>query len=347
MGTSYAKMARIDLKKRMALSMQERKPGGPFWQAPIIHSVVFMIYDVLVVGSGVSGLAGGMYAGRLGLKVLIIGELRGGTITLTHIVENYPGFTSLTGMELADKIEAHARAYPNVEIKDGKVGKISRNAGGTFSVESDAGKHDALAMLYATGTEWRKLGVKGEAEFANKGVHYCALCDGAFYKGKNVAVIGGADSAVKDALMLAQFASKVYIIYRGDKIRAEPVNYDAVTSHPKIEIIYNTNVLEIFGEKKVSGVLLDKPHGGSGRLALDAVFVAVGHTPLSQLAKEAGAEIDAKGHVKINRNSETSLPGFFAAGDVTDTRFKQAIVGVGEAVSAAYSAYLYLEGKKK
>ena len=306
-----------------------------------------MIYDVLVVGSGVSGLAGGMYAGRLGLKVLIIGELRGGTITLTHIVENYPGFVSLTGMELADKIEAHARAYPNVEIKDGKVSKIARNADGTFSVESDSGKYDARSVLYATGTEWRKLGAKGEKEFANKGVHYCALCDGAFYKGKHVAVIGGADSAVKDALMLTQFASKVYIIYRGDKLRAEPVNYNAVTSHPKIEIIYNTNVLEIYGEKKAAGVLLDKPFNGSDRLVLDAVFVAVGHTPLSQLAKEAGADIDAKGHVKINRNSETSVPGFFAAGDVTDTRFKQAIVGVGEAVSAAYSAYLYLEGKKK
>jgi len=305
-----------------------------------------MVYDVLVVGSGVSGLAGGMYAGRLGLKVLILGEMRGGTITLTHVVENYPGFISLTGMELADRIERHARAYPNVEIKDGKAGKIARQSDGTFSIESDIGKYEAKAVLFATGTEWRKLGVKGENEFASKGVHYCALCDGAFYKGKQVAVIGGADSAVKDALMLTRFASKVYIIYRGDKIRAEPVNYDAVTKHPKIEIIYNTNVLEIYGEKKAAGVLLDKPYNGSGKLAVDAVFVAVGHTPLSQLAKEAGVDIDAKGHVKINRNSETSVQGFFAAGDVTDTRFKQAIVGVGEAVSAAYSAYLYLEGKK-
>ena len=305
-----------------------------------------MIYDVIVVGSGVSGLAGGMYAGRLGLKVLILGEMRGGTITLTHVVENYPGFISLTGMELADKIEAHARAYPNVEIKDGKVAKIARNADGTFSVESDAGKYESSAVLYATGTEWKKLGAKGEKEFANKGVHYCALCDGAFYKAKPVAVIGGSDSAVKDALLLAQQSAKVYVIYRGDKIRAEPINYGALMKNPKIEIICNTNVLEIFGEKKATGVLLDKPHNGSGRLAVDAVFVAIGHTPLSQLAGEAGVDIDAKGHVKISRNSETSVPGFFAAGDVTDTRFKQAIVGVGEAVSAAYSAYLYLEGKK-
>ena len=305
-----------------------------------------MLYDIVVIGSGCAGLSGAMYAGRLGLKTLVLGEMRGGTITLTHIVENYPGFISLTGMELADKLEAHARAYPNVEIKDEKVGKIAKMASGTFEVEGDSGKYSAKSILYATGTEWKKLGAAGEKEFANKGVHYCALCDGAFYKGKTVAVIGGSDSAVKDALMLTQFAGKVYVIYRGDKIRAEPVNYDAVTKHPKIEIIYNTNVLEIYGEKKVAGVLLDKKVNGSDRLALDAVFVAVGHLPLSQIAAQTGVEIDAKGHVKINRNSETSLPGFFAAGDVTDTRFKQAIVGVGEAVSAAYSAYLYLEGKK-
>ena len=311
-----------------------------------MQHVVIMLYDIIVVGSGCAGLAGAMYAGRLGMKTLVLGEMRGGTITLTHIVENYPGFISLTGMELADKLEAHARAYPNVEIKDGKVGKIVRSADGTFTVESDAGSYSSKTVLYATGTEWKKIGVKGEKEFANKGVHYCALCDGGFYKGKVAAVIGGADTAVKDALLLTQFASKVYIIYRGDKLRCEPANYDAVTKNPKVEIIYNTNVLEIYGEKKAAGVLLDEPHNGSDKLALDAVFVAIGHTPLSAIAKGAGVETDAKGHVKISRNSETNVHGFFAAGDVTDTRFKQAIVGVGEAVSAAYSAYLYLEGKK-
>jgi thioredoxin reductase (NADPH) len=213
-------------------------------------------------------------------------------------------------------------------------------------VASDAGTYQSRAILYATGTEWRKLGAPGEKEFANKGVHYCALCDGAFYKGKTVGVIGGSDSAVKDALLLATLAGKVYIIYRGEKIRAEPINYESVMKNPKIEVIYNANVLEIYGEKKATGVLLDTPHNGSDKLPIDAVFVAIGHLPLSALAKDVGVEIDAKGHVKINRNSETNVPGFFAAGDVTDTRFKQAIVGVGEAVSAAYSAYLYLEGKK-
>ncbi len=305
-----------------------------------------MAYDMIIIGTGCAGLAGAMYAGRLGMKVLALGEMRGGTITTTNIVENYPGFITLTGMELAQKLEDHARAYPSVEIKDEKATKIERKSGGTFAITTDAGKHEAKTVIFATGTEWKKLGAKGEKEFANKGVHYCALCDGAFYKKKIVAVIGGSDSAAKDALVLTEWADKVYMIYRGEKIRPEPVNYDRVLANKKIEIIYKTNVAEILGEKKVSGVTLDKPHKGSSKLALDAVFVAVGHLPLSQLAKEAGVEIDGKGYVKINRNSETNVPGFYAAGDVTDTRFKQAIVGVGEAVEAVYSAYLHLGGKE-
>ena len=304
-----------------------------------------MIYDMIIVGSGCAGLAGAMYAGRMNLSVLVLGEMRGGTITTTHIVENYPGFVSLTGFELAEKLEKHARAYPSVEIKDEKVKGIAKK-GGNFEVAGESGTYEARTMLYATGTEWKKLGVKGEKEFASKGVHYCALCDGNFYRGKTVAVVGGSDTAAKDALFLASVASKVFIIYRGGKIRPEPINYALVMKNPKIEIISNTNVVEIFGEKKVKGVVLDRPCKGSGRLPLDAAFIAVGHVPLSSLAKEIGVETDAKEQVRINRNSETNVAGFYAAGDVTDTRFKQAIIGVAEAVSAVYSANLYLEGKK-
>jgi thioredoxin reductase (NADPH) len=304
-----------------------------------------MAYDMIIIGSGVAGLSGAMYAGRMGMKVLVLGEMRGGTITTTNIVENYPGFKSIGGFELAQKLEEHAKAYPSVEVKDEKVAKIAKT-GAEFTVKSDAGEYASKTILYATGTEWKKLGCKGEKEFANKGVHYCALCDGAFYKGKRVAVIGGSDSAAKDALALTEWAEKVYMIYRGEKIRPEPINYDRVAKNPKIEIIYNTNVVEILGEKKVGSVRLDKPYNNSDVLPMDAVFVAIGHLPLSALAKEAGVEVDGKGYVKISRNSETSVPGFFAAGDVTDTRFKQAIVGVGEAVEAVYSAYLYIGGKE-
>lgn len=307
-----------------------------------------MLYDMVIVGSGCAGLAGAMYGGRLGMKVLVLGEMRGGTITTTHLVENYPGFISLTGLELAQKLEAHAKYYePNVEIKDEKVKGIERKKDGTFAVSSDGGSYSSKTILFATGTIWKKLGVPGEKEHANRGVHYCALCDGAFYKGKTVAVIGGSDTAAKDALVLTEWAHKVYMIYRGDRIRPEPANYERVVKNPKIEIIYNANVLHINGEKKVSSVTLDKPYNGSDKLALDGAFIAVGHLPLSAIAVAAGVAVDQHGYVKINRNSETNVPGFFAAGDVADTRFKQAIVGVGEAVSAIYSAHLYLGGGKK
>ncbi len=305
-----------------------------------------MEYDMIIVGSGAAGLSGAMYAGRMGMRVLVLGEMRGGTITGTDIVENYPGFISLSGMELADKLEAHARAYKNVEIKDEKVSGIKKGTNGTFAVKSETATYGSKTVLYATGTEWKKLGAPGEKEFAGKGVHYCALCDGAFYKGKRVAVIGGSDSAAKDALVLTQWAEKVYMIYRGEKIRSEPVNYEKVMANKKIEVIYGTNVIGIKGEGKVKEAVLDKPFSGSPSLQLDAVFVAIGHLPLSGLAKEAGVDVNDKGYVKINRNSETNLPGFFAAGDVTDTRFKQAIVGAGEAVEAVYSAYLYIGGKQ-
>ena len=306
-----------------------------------------MLYDMIIVGAGCAGLAGAMYAGRMGMKVLVLGELRGGTITTTNIVENYPGFISLTGLELAQKLEEHAKSYATVTIKDEKVKAIKKNADGSFAITSDGGSYQSKTVIFATGTDWKKLGVPGEKEYANKGVHYCALCDGAFYKGKTLAVIGGSDTAAKDALVLTEWAEKVYMIYRGEKIRPEPPNYVRVMENRKIEIIQKTNVLEVKGEKKVTAVTLDKPYKGSATLPLDAVFVAIGHVPLSQLAKDAGAAIDEKGYVKINRNSETNVPGFYAAGDVTDTRFKQAIVGVGEAVEAVYSAYLYLETKKK
>jgi len=305
-----------------------------------------MLYDMIIVGSGCAGLGAAMYAGRLAIKALVLGELRGGTITTTNIVENYPGFISLTGIELAQKLEEHAKAYPSVEIKDERVAKIAKKSDGKFAVTTDAGMHESKTVIYATGTEWKKLGVPGEKEFANKGVHYCALCDGAFYKKKTVAVIGGSDSAAKDALVLTGWADKVYMIYRGEKIRPEPVNYERVMANKKIEIIHKTNVTAVHGEKKVTGATLDKPHKGSSKLALDAIFVAIGHLPLSAIAKGAGVAVDEKGYVKINRNSETNVPGFYAAGDVTDTRFKQVIVGVGEAVEAVYSAYLFLGGKE-
>jgi len=308
-------------------------------------------YDFVVIGAGVAGLAAGMYAARLGLKTLILGATHGselpvgGVITTTNIVENYPGFISLSGPELAEKIEKHARSYDLVEIKEEMVEKVAKENGG-FKLKTNKSDYSGKAVLFATGTKWKKLpeSVKGSREFEHKGIAYCALCDGPLYKDKVVAVVGGSDSAVKDALVLAEHAKRVYIIYRKEKIRAEPINLKRVEKNKKIEIINNANVLEIEGSEVVNSVVLDKEHNGSSRLKLEGVFVAIGHEVLSGLAKELGVKLNKKNEIIIDhKNSSTNLGGVFAAGDVADKPFKQAITGVAEGCTAAHSAYEYIQ----
>jgi thioredoxin reductase (NADPH) len=307
-------------------------------------------YDFISIGAGGSGLAGGMYAARLGLKTLILGKMSGselpvgGVITTTDVVENYPGFKSLSGQELGKKLEDHARDYDLVTIKTEEALEISKEGEG-FIVKTKKGEYKAKSILFATGTKWRKLpeDVKGSRELENKGVHYCALCDGPLYKNKIVGVIGGSDSAAKDALLLSKHAKKVYIIYRGEEIHPEPVNYEKIKKSDNMEIINNTNVKEIKGSEKVEEVVLDKEYDGSNTLKLDGVFVAIGHIVLSDLAQDLGVEVNDKKEIIIDhKTSETNVEGIFAAGDVTDKPFKQLITGVGDACTAAYSAYEYI-----
>ncbi|MFB6246413.1 MAG: NAD(P)/FAD-dependent oxidoreductase [Candidatus Pacearchaeota archaeon] len=307
-------------------------------------------YDFIVLGGGGSGLSGAMYAGRLGLKSLVLGHASGselpigGVITTTDLVENYPGFKSLTGHELAKKLEDHARDYDEVTISSEKAEEVKKIKKG-FSVKTKKRTYHGKTILVATGTKWKKLpeSVKGSEEFENKGVHYCALCDGPLYKGKNVGIIGGSDSAAKDALALSQSANHVYIIYRGEEIHPEPINGERVKKKGNIEVINNTNVTEIKGDKTVNQVVLDNEYKGSKTLDLDAVFVAIGHVVLSDLAKDLGVKTNKKDEVKIDHaTSETNVDGVFAAGDVTDKQFKQLITGVADACTAAHSAYEYI-----
>jgi thioredoxin reductase (NADPH) len=304
-------------------------------------------YDTIIIGSGVTGLSAGMYAGRLGLKTLIIGEAPGGTITLTNIVENYPGFKSITGVELAEKIKEHALEYKEfVEIKDSKATKVEKK-GHEFIVHFGQESAKATTVIFATGTKWRELDVPGNVEFKNKGVHYCALCDGFFYRNKVTAVIGGGNSAVKDALVLAEHAKKVYLIHRDENVVAERINEVRLKENQKIEEVPDNEILEIKGDAKgVTSVILKDAFKGSKELKVDGLFVAIGHMALSELAKEIGVELDSHDQIKISRTGETNIQGIFAAGDVVDSKFKQAITGVGEGVNAAYSAYNYVNAKK-
>ncbi len=308
-------------------------------------------YDFVVIGAGVTGLSASMYGARLGMKTLCLGTSHGsempvgGVITTTNIVENYPGFIRLSGNELADKIRDHALSYPLVEVKEEKVESI-RKEENNFIIKTENGEYYGKSILFATGTKWRKLQIPGSTEFENRGVVYCALCDSPLFKDKVVAVVGGSDSAAKDALVAAEHASKVYIIYRGDEIRAEPVNLQRIKENKKIEIITNTNIIEIKGKNFVEKVILDKEYNGKKELEVGGVFVAIGHIALSNLAKEIGVNLNEKGEIIMDhRTSETNLPGVYAAGDVGDKPFKQAITGVAEGCTAAHSAFEYIKSK--
>ena len=257
------------------------------------------MYDLMIIGSGVTGFGAAMYAARLDLSVAVVGSVDGGTITLTDDVANYPGYIQLTGQELADKLKEHALDYP-VYIETGTVVDIFRNKENYFYVVTENKTFLAKSILMATGMKDKELEVPGHEELKNRGVSYCALCDAPLYKDKVVAVVGGSDSAAKEALLLAKYCPKVYIIYRREKIRPEPVNGRRIENEPKIEILTETNVIEVLGEQKVVGVKLDKPHKGSDTLTLDGVFVAIGGIPYSDLAKKIGVELNDKGEINLS-----------------------------------------------
>jgi thioredoxin reductase (NADPH) len=302
------------------------------------------MYDLIIIGSGCAGLGAAVYARRFEMQTLVIGDLPGGTITKTHLVENYPGFVSLSGLELGNKLLEHAKAL-QAEFQQTSAEKITpisppseggRSTG--FQVTAGGQIYEAKAIIIATGTEHRNLNVLGEAEFTNKGVSYCATCDSPFFKGKTVAIVGGSDSAVKESLIAAEHAAKVYIIYRKDKLRAEPINLRRMEAKDNIEVIYSANITEIYGEGVVKGVKLD-----TGKdLPLDGVFVEIGRLPRSELAKDLGVELAENGEIKIDRVGRTNVPGVFGAGDVTDTAWKQAITGVAEGAHAANQVFEFI-----
>lgn len=301
-------------------------------------------YDFAIIGAGGSGLAAAMYAARLGMKTIVFGKSTGtempigGVITTTNVVENYPGFIRLTGTELAEKIKEHALSYPLVTLKQEEVLKVVK-VKDKFELNTKKQAFSAKAVLFATGTRWRKLEVPGGKEFENKGIAYCALCDAPLFKNKIVAVVGGSDSAGKDALVLSEHAKKVYIIYRGEKIRAEQINIERIKAKENIEIITNTNVVAVQGKEFVERVVLDKEYKGEKELELQGVFVAIGHVPISELAVSIGVKANDKGELVIDHKTcETNVKGVYAAGDVADKPFKQLITGVAEGCTAAYSA---------
>ncbi len=294
-------------------------------------------YDLIVLGGGPTALGCAIYAARFALNVLIVGKTFGGLIATTHLVENYPGITSTSGQGLMDMFKEHMNSLSIPYISD-EIRSIEK-AEDHFILHSFFQKFKAYTVCIATGSERKKLGILGEEKFAGRGVSYCATCDGPFYKDKVVIVVGGSDSAAKEALFLSQNVKKVYIVYRGEEIRAEPINKKRVYENEKIEFIYKTNIVEIKGDTSVKSVIFDN----GKKFDIDGVFIEVGSIPNSDLAKRISVKTNEKNEIKINRKSETNIPGIFAAGDVADAPFKQAITGVAEGVIAAFSAFDYVK----
>jgi thioredoxin-disulfide reductase len=309
-------------------------------------------YDFIIIGAGGTGLAAAMYGARLGLKTLILGHTYnsglpiGGTITMTNVVENYPGIIKTSGLLLSKQLKEHAESYDLVTLKTEEVLEITK--GEEFLVKTKKQEYSGKTLLFATGTKVKKLEVPGAEEFENRGVNYCALCDGPLYRGKIVGVVGGSDSAGKDALILAEHAKEVYIIYRGEEIRSESATKEQIKKAGNIKIINNTNIVEVKGnEKGINEVIFDKEYEGKKEFFLDGLFVAIGHIYLSDLAKPLGIEMTKAGEIIINhKDSTTNVEGIFAAGDVTDKPFKQLITGVADGCTASHSAYEYIISKR-
>jgi thioredoxin reductase (NADPH) len=301
------------------------------------------IYDVAVLGSGPAGISAAIYTQRYELKTVLIGNSWGGAIAKTHIIENYPGFTSIGGFEFMQKWTGHLKHLGIQELPD-NVNKIERLEDGKFKIYTDFGETPiiTLSIIFALGTEERKLGVKGEAELLGRGVSYCATCDGPFFKGKKVSVIGGSDTAAKEALYLSQVTEKVSILYRRDDIRPEPINKKRVEANPKIEVIPRTSITSINGTQKVESVTLNN----GNVFPTEGVFIEIGADPRSKMAKAIGVAVNEKEEIIVDEQMHTNIPGFFAAGDIVNRREKQVIVAAGHGAIAAFSAREYVESKR-
>ncbi|HPO05762.1 MAG TPA: FAD-dependent oxidoreductase, partial [Candidatus Gracilibacteria bacterium] len=276
-----------------------------------------MTYDVLIVGGGVAAYSAAMYARRFSLSVALVAEAEGGAIAQTHLVENYPGFESISGWELSQKVANHAKKF-DLDPIFARVEKLQK-IGDQFEADlSNGEKITSLTVILATGTHDRELGIPSEKQFKNRGVSYCATCDGAFFRGQTVAVVGGSDSAVKESLLLSTYCPKVYLLVRGESIKAEPINLERLKNTPQIEVLTQVNVQEIQGENRVERVLLDNGEF----LDLKGLFIEIGRLPQNDLAKGLGALLNNKGEVITNKYTETNIPGFFAAGDISDNVFK-------------------------
>lgn len=302
-------------------------------------------HELIIIGAGPAGLCAAMYAGRSELDAVLLEQgIPGGQLLLTELVDDYPGLEEVGGMELSQSMADHAAKF-GVEATQARVERMERDDHGHFLVRIEEGPvYRAPAVIYTAGGTPKRLGVSGEAEFLGKGVSYCAICDGAFFKGEEIAVVGGGDSAVEEGEFLTRYGSKVTVIHRRDTFRAQAVLQQRLLRNPKADVVWDTVVEEIRGD--ASGVtslaLRNVKTGEETELPTTGVFIFIGFTPNVDILGEH-VEHDAAGYLITDRDMRTSIPGLFAAGDVRSQLVRQITTAVGDATTAVFAAERYLQ----
>ena len=305
------------------------------------------IYDVIIIGGGAAGMTAALYATRRAMHTLVVSQDIGGQAATTNEIENYPGLGVVDGPTLMNNFKSQAEKF-GAEFAMAEVMEVKKvmdeSNKPNFHVRTNIATYIGHSLILAYGLTHRHLGVPGETEFGGRGVSYCATCDAPLFKGKTVAVVGGGNSAVDAALLLAKLCPKVYLIHRSEKFNGEAVLIDQLKQHPQIELILNSEVKEIKGEKLVkSATITDVADKNKIReITIDGIFIEVGFVVNSKII-EGLVELDERKQIKINLNAETSEPGIFGAGDITNISHKQIIISAGWGATAALKAYEYLQ----
>ncbi|MDD5722156.1 MAG: thioredoxin-disulfide reductase [Syntrophales bacterium] len=305
-------------------------------------------YDIVIVGGGPGGLTAGLYASRADMKTLLLeGNAQASQITMTDMIENYPGIPAIGGFEINETFKKQAVSF-GLEIKPEQVSRIHRVQLGDvegWEVVTDRGAYRTLSVIVSTGAAWSRLGVPREEEMVGRGISYCATCDAPFYRNREVAVVGGGDTAVQEAIYLTKFASKVTLIHRRDRLRATAVLQQRAVANEKITFAWDSTVEEILGEDGVTGVRIRnvKDPGRTEEIPVEGVFIFVGLIPNTDIVKEV-VDIDADGYIAADRDMKTSAEGIFACGDCISKSLRQVVTACGDGATAAHSASLYVDG---
>ena len=300
------------------------------------------IYDMIVVGGGPGGYTAALYAARAGMQVAVVEKLAaGGQMAQTHQVDNYPGFEDgIDGIDLADKMQDQAHRF-GAETIYAQVERLELEAV-PKTVHTDQGDYFAKTVVIATGANPRKLGLPMEQEFTGRGVHYCAACDGMFYRGNTVVVVGGGNTAAADALALSRIAQKVYVVHRRDTLRATKLYHKPLLEAKNVEFLWNSAITALEGDGRLSGVVVKDLQNGQERfLEVNGLFVSIGRVPATALV-EGQLQLDQAGYIQAGENTESSLPGVYAVGDVRSKQVRQIVTAVADGAVAAHAAESYL-----